>query len=143
VGNRGATAATPPAQIARLRHLRPPGQPACQTHPQELDGVFGAERAGGWNALTWDTSVAHPAKDNLRIVGQLGVTGPLANKPIHVYGPPIRRRRDYLFPARVFAGRDVERGPPRICRPTQMIADLSRDPLGIALRAARPLATRG
>jgi phosphate transport system substrate-binding protein len=53
---------------------------------EQLDGIFGAERDGGWNGLNWDTSVARGADKNIRTWGQLGLTGEWANKPIHVYG---------------------------------------------------------
>jgi phosphate transport system substrate-binding protein len=52
----------------------------------QLDGIFGAERDGGWNGLTWDTSVARGPEKNIRKWGQLGLTGEWADKPIHVYG---------------------------------------------------------
>jgi phosphate transport system substrate-binding protein len=53
---------------------------------EQLDGIFGAERDGGWNGLTWDASVARGADKNIRTWGQLGLTGEWAEKPIHVYG---------------------------------------------------------
>jgi phosphate transport system substrate-binding protein len=53
---------------------------------EQLDGIFGAERDGGWNGLTWDTSVARGPEKNIRTWGQLGLTGEWADKPIHVYG---------------------------------------------------------
>ena len=52
----------------------------------QLDGIFGAERDGGWNGLTWDASVARGPEKNIRTWGQLGLTGEWADKPIHVYG---------------------------------------------------------
>jgi phosphate transport system substrate-binding protein len=52
----------------------------------QLDGIFGAERSGGWNGLTWDSSVARGPEGNLRTWGQLGLTGDWADKPINVYG---------------------------------------------------------
>jgi phosphate transport system substrate-binding protein len=101
---------------------------------RELDGIFGAERAGGWKALTWDTGVARPAKDNLRTWSQLGVTGPLADKPIHVYGPPnLGAGAITYFQARVFGGGEMWNEDLReYADRAQMIADLSRDPAGIA-----------
>ena len=53
---------------------------------EQLDGIFGAERDGGWNGLTWDTSLARGPEKNIRNWGQLGLTGEWADKPIHVYG---------------------------------------------------------
>lgn len=53
---------------------------------EQLDGILGARRDGGWNGLTWDTSVARGPENNIRTWGQLGLTGEWADKPITVYG---------------------------------------------------------
>jgi phosphate transport system substrate-binding protein len=60
--------------------------PLSQLTLEQLDGIFGAERSGGWNGLTWDASVARGPEKNIRTWGQLGLTGAWADKPIHVYG---------------------------------------------------------
>jgi phosphate transport system substrate-binding protein len=53
---------------------------------QQLDGIFGAARTGGWKGLEWDASVKRGPEKNIRTWGQLGLTGEWADKPIHVYG---------------------------------------------------------
>ncbi len=53
---------------------------------EQLDGIFGSQRSGGWKGLEWDTSVARGAEKNIRTLGQLGLEGEWADKPIHVYG---------------------------------------------------------
>lgn len=53
---------------------------------EQVDGILGARRDGGWNGLTWDTSVARGPEKNIRNWSQLGLTGEWANKPITVYG---------------------------------------------------------
>jgi len=53
---------------------------------EQLDGILGAERDGGWNGLTWDTSVARGPERNIRTWGQLGLEGEWADQPIRVYG---------------------------------------------------------
>lgn len=53
---------------------------------EQLDGILGSRRDGGWDGLTWDTSVARGSERNIRTWGQLGVKGAWANKPITVYG---------------------------------------------------------
>jgi len=53
---------------------------------KQLDGIFGAERSGGWKGSTWSTEAARSAKENIRTWGQLGLTGEWANQPIHLYG---------------------------------------------------------
>lgn len=60
--------------------------PLAKMTLQQLDGVVGAQRTGGWKGLEWDTSVARSADKNIRTWGQLGLTGEWADKPIHVYG---------------------------------------------------------
>jgi phosphate transport system substrate-binding protein len=53
---------------------------------KQLDGIFGAERSGGWRGSTWSTEAARTAKENIRTWGQLGLAGEWANQPIHLYG---------------------------------------------------------
>lgn len=53
---------------------------------KQLDGIFGAERSGGWKGSTWSTESARGASDNIRTWGQLGLTGEWALKPIRLYG---------------------------------------------------------
>ena len=60
--------------------------PVRQLTMEQLDGILGAQRDGGWNGLTWDTSVARGPEKNIRTWGQLGLTGEWADKPINVYG---------------------------------------------------------
>ncbi len=101
---------------------------------KQLDGIFGAQRGGGWNALTWDESVARPAKGNLRTWGQLGVTGPLADQPIHPYGQAnLGAGAVTFFQTRVFGGGAMWNPTLReYSDRALMIADLAKDPLGIA-----------
>ena len=108
--------------------------PLAKLTVRELDGVFGAERAGGWNALTWDTTIARTAKDNLRTWGQLGLTGDWAGKPIHAYGPPgLGAGAITYFQSRVLGGAEIwNEGLREYADRKQMLADLARDPLGIA-----------
>lgn len=60
--------------------------PITRLSIEQVDGILGAQRDGGWNGLTWDTSVARGPGANLRTWGQLGLTGEWADKPIVVYG---------------------------------------------------------
>ncbi len=53
---------------------------------EQVDGILGSRRDGGWNGLTWDTSVARGPEKNIRTWGQLGLKGEWADKPITVYG---------------------------------------------------------
>ncbi len=61
--------------------------PLTQLTLAQLDGIYGAQREGGWQGMKWERAVARGAEGNLRTWGQLGLTGEWANRPIHVYGP--------------------------------------------------------
>jgi phosphate transport system substrate-binding protein len=108
--------------------------PLAELSIKQLDGIFGARRGGGWQALSWVESAARPAAGDLRTWGQLGVRGALAGRRIHVYGPPILGAGVVtFFQSRVLQGgamwnEDLREYP----EPAKMIADLSRDPDGIA-----------
>jgi phosphate transport system substrate-binding protein len=56
----------------------------------QLDGIFGAERAGGWDGTSWRPDRARGPEKNIRTWGELGLGGEWADKPIHVYGLNLR-----------------------------------------------------
>jgi len=60
--------------------------PLTQLTLAQIDGVFGAERSGGWEGTKWTTRNARGPEGNLRTWGQLGLTGEWADKPISLYG---------------------------------------------------------
>lgn len=60
--------------------------PLAQLSMEQLDGIFGSQRDGGWDGLTWRTDWARGADKNIRTWGQLGLTGKWKNAPIHLYG---------------------------------------------------------
>ncbi|MBN8845866.1 MAG: substrate-binding domain-containing protein [Sphingomonadales bacterium] len=54
---------------------------------EQIDGIFGAERTGGWtDSFEWTTASARGPEKNIRTWGQLGLTGEWADKPIRIYG---------------------------------------------------------
>ena len=55
----------------------------------QIDGIYGAERTGGWVGTQWSTAAARGPEKNLRTWGQLGVTGELADQPIHLHGSDV------------------------------------------------------
>ncbi len=57
---------------------------------EQLDGIFGSEREGGWAGTNWRPDFARGPEKNIRTWGQLGLTGEWADKPINVYGFAIR-----------------------------------------------------
>ena len=60
--------------------------PISKLTMKQLDGIFGAERTGGWQGLSWSPDAARSAKENIRTWSQLGLTGEWADKPIDTYG---------------------------------------------------------
>jgi phosphate transport system substrate-binding protein len=111
--------------------------PIAQLSLAQLDGIFGAERGGGWKALTWDVSAARTGTENIRTWGELGLKGAWADQPIHVYGPPLLGAGSVtFFQSKVLNGgamwnEDLREYQDR----KQMITDLSGDPYGIAYTA--------
>lgn len=52
----------------------------------QLDGILGAQRSGGWKGSQWDTSVARDSSADIRTWGQLGLSGKWKDQPIIIYG---------------------------------------------------------
>jgi phosphate transport system substrate-binding protein len=80
--------------------------PLTQLTLPQLDGIFGAERDGGWEGTTWHPEAGRSAKENIRTWGQLGLKGEWADKPIHVYGLNLRYNNCDMFEHVVFHGGD-------------------------------------
>ncbi len=108
--------------------------PLAQMTLAQLDGIFGAQREGGWDGLNWRKEPARGPEKNLRTWGQLGLTGVWADKPIHLYGPPgLYPGGQSFFQRRVMGGADTwAEGLMEFEDRPEMMAALSRDPLGIA-----------
>ncbi len=64
--------------------------PLTQLTMQQLDGIFGAERLGGWVGTSWHPEFARGPAQNIRTWGQLGLRGAWADQPINVYGLNLR-----------------------------------------------------
>src|SRR6266851_4283556 len=73
---------------------------------EQLDGIFGTERDGGYDGTTWRTEVARGPEKNIRTWGQLGLSGDWADKPISVYGDNLRYHIPRTFERLVFQGGD-------------------------------------
>jgi phosphate transport system substrate-binding protein len=52
----------------------------------QVDGIFGAQRSGGWKGTTWSTEAARGPEKDIRTWGQLGLTGEWAGRPIELFG---------------------------------------------------------
>ena len=108
--------------------------PLAQLTLAQLDGIFGAQRDGGWDGLNWRKDSARGPEKNLRTWGQLGLTGEWADKPIHPSGPPgIYPGGQSFFQRRVMGGADTwAEGLMEFEDRKKMMEALGRDPLGIA-----------
>jgi phosphate transport system substrate-binding protein len=111
----------------------------------QLDGIFGAERSGGWEGTSWRPNWARGPEQNIRTWGQLGLTGEWAKQPINPYGLNLRYHQAVELSDRVLKSSDkwnehlkiyannvsatgkLERG---------LNGDLSQDRYGIAIIAA-------
>jgi phosphate transport system substrate-binding protein len=118
---------------------------------EQLDGIFGAERDGGWIGNEWDPNAARGAEKNIRTWGQLGLTGEWADKPIHVYAYNLNyhfprdfaekvmhgsnkwneKMREYSNKTRTGANADDKDFGTLLGAGEQMVSEVSRDPYGI------------
>ena len=73
---------------------------------EQLDGVFGAERLGGWIGTDWHPEFARGPEKNIRTWGQLGLTGEWANKEINPYGLNARYHQATEISDRILQGSD-------------------------------------
>lgn len=73
---------------------------------KQLDGIFGSERAGGWEGTSWRPQWARGPEENLRTWGQLGLTGEWKDKPINVYGLTLRYHQAIEISDMVLKGSD-------------------------------------
>ena len=81
--------------------------PLTQLTMKQLDGIFGAERTGGYeeNSALFVTRNARGSEGNIRTWGQLGLAGEWKDKPIQTYGYAHTGMR-HFFELRVFGGGD-------------------------------------
>ncbi|SDR90101.1 substrate-binding domain-containing protein [Opitutus sp. GAS368] len=81
--------------------------PLTQLTLKQLDGIFGAERTGGYeeNSALFVARNARGPDKNIRTWGQLGLTGEWKDKPIQTYGYSHTGMR-HFFELRVFGGGD-------------------------------------
>jgi phosphate transport system substrate-binding protein len=116
---------------------------------KQLDGVFGAARDGGWAGTNFRPDWARGPEGNIRTWGQLGLKGPWADKPIHVYGFNLRYNTATDFADKVLRASDkwnenihayahiVQPNGKRYIEADQITDALARDPYGIAYNRYR------
>ena len=116
---------------------------------EQLDGVFGAARDGGWAGTNFRPDWARGPEKNIRTWGQLGLKGEWANKPINVYGFNLRYNTATDFADRVLKASDkwnenihayahiVHPNGKRYIQADQITDALARDKYGIAFNRYR------
>jgi phosphate transport system substrate-binding protein len=80
--------------------------PITQVSMTQLDGIFGAQRAGGWIGTTWHPELARGPEKDIRHWGQLGLTGEWTNRPINTYGYSLRYATALEFSDKVLHSTD-------------------------------------
>ena len=56
---------------------------------EQLDGIFGTQRTGGWAGAKWTTAAARGPEKNIRTWGQMGFTGEWADRKILPFGSDV------------------------------------------------------
>jgi phosphate transport system substrate-binding protein len=73
---------------------------------EQLDGIFGAARQGGWVGTNFRPDRGRGPEKNIRTWGQLGLTGEWADKPITPYGFSLHYNTAQDFADKVMQGGD-------------------------------------
>lgn len=114
----------------------------------QLDGIFGAERTGGWVGTDWHPEFARGPDKNIRTWGQLGLKGDWADKEITPYGLNLRYHQATEISDWILKGSDKWNERLRIYAnyvspngklSRSLRADLAEDRYGIAYIAAPTL----
>jgi phosphate transport system substrate-binding protein len=77
---------------------------------QQLDGMFGSQRSGGWLRTTWHPELARGADGNIRTWGQMGLTGTWASRSVDTFGFSLRYATALEFSDDVLKGSDKWNG---------------------------------
>lgn len=118
--------------------------PLTRITMEQLDGVFGSQRAGGWVGTSWKPEFARGPEKNIRTWGALGLEGDWAEKAINTYGYSLRYATALEFSAKVLKASDkwnenllafgnyVDADGNRALQAEQIMAHLEADPSGMA-----------
>ena len=111
---------------------------------EQLDGIFGGPRQGGWDRTVWNEKAARGRDKNIRTWGQLGLTGEWAKQEIVPNGRPLKYHIQLYFERKVFQGGSIWnenlKEHPHILRPdgtralssVSMVEAVGTDRYGIA-----------
>ncbi|MDD3181025.1 MAG: hypothetical protein PHQ04_11855 [Opitutaceae bacterium] len=110
----------------------------------QLDGIFGAARSGGYEGTNWRLDYARGSEMNIRTWGQAGATGEFADKPIHPLGLNLRAHwatsiSDFLLKGsdqwnedlRMYPGNYYFKDGTKISGAETMVVDVAKDPYAI------------
>jgi len=84
--------------------------PLAKITLQQLDGIFGSARDGGWVGTTWHPEFSRGPEQDIRKWGQLGLTGEWADKRINVHGYSLRYATAIEFSDKVLQASDKWNG---------------------------------
>lgn len=84
--------------------------PIAHLSLQQLDGIFGSEREGGWVGTAWHPELQRGADGDVRTWGQLGLTGEWANRRITPHGYALRYATAIEFSNKVLQASDKWNG---------------------------------
>lgn len=73
----------------------------------QLDGIFGGARSGGFNRHVWSEEAARGREKNIRTWGQAGLGGEWSDKEINVNGRPLKYHIQLYFERKVFDGGSI------------------------------------
>jgi phosphate transport system substrate-binding protein len=116
---------------------------------EQLDGIFGAAREGGWAGTNFRPDWKRGPEKNIRTWGQLGMKGEWADKPINVYGFNLRYNTATDFADKVLQASDkwnenihayahiVQANGKRYIQADQITDALAKDKYGIAFNRYR------
>jgi phosphate transport system substrate-binding protein len=117
---------------------------------EQLDGIFGAQRSGGWKGTRWLPEAARGPEKNIRTWGQLGLAGEWADEPVRVYGfdATLSNWSD-LFQRVVFKGgdkwnpalREMVRGGVKAPADKQIVQCVANDRYAIGFNLMRVVET--
>lgn len=120
--------------------------PIAQLSLPQLDGIFGAQRTGGWNGTHWSTASARGPEQDIRTWGQLGLNGAWKDQPIHLFGIDATLSNwSELIQRIVFKGGDkwnpalneIVRGGVEVPADAQIVSSVANDPYGIGFNLMR------
>jgi phosphate transport system substrate-binding protein len=123
--------------------------PLARLTLEQIDGIFCAQRTGGWDGTKWSSAATRGPEKNIRTWGQLGLTGEWADKPISVYGFSVRYNTATDFADKVLKGSDkwtekiqaygniVNPDGTRYVEADQITDNLAKDKFGIAYNRFR------